>query len=130
MGMDAQEVADDAGDTAKEEDAEYVPWARFRRRKGAIKLHTLLDLRGNIPTFIEITEGTGALDAGIQPGDVIVGFGDRVIRSMDDLIFAVRKAAVGDEKTIEFYRDQEKMELTIVVGIKPDTFELDPPGEE
>ena len=33
------------------------PWARFRRRKAAIKLHTLLDLRGAIPTFIGITEG-------------------------------------------------------------------------
>jgi len=33
------------------------PWAKFRKHKGAIKLHTLLDLRGSIPTFIEITEG-------------------------------------------------------------------------
>jgi hypothetical protein len=33
------------------------PWARFRRTKGAIKLHTLLDLRGNIPTFLAITDG-------------------------------------------------------------------------
>ena len=33
------------------------PWARFRRTKGAIKLHTLLDLRGNIPSFIAITDG-------------------------------------------------------------------------
>lgn len=33
------------------------PWARFRRRKGAIKLHTLLDLRGNIPCFVRITHG-------------------------------------------------------------------------
>lgn len=33
------------------------PWARFRQRKAAVKLHTLLDLRGSIPTFIEITEG-------------------------------------------------------------------------
>ena len=32
-------------------------WARFRRRKGAVKLHTLIDLRGNIPTFIHITHG-------------------------------------------------------------------------
>ncbi len=32
------------------------PWARFRKNKAGIKLHTLLDLRGNIPTFIEITE--------------------------------------------------------------------------
>jgi hypothetical protein len=33
------------------------PWARFRRHKAAVKLHTLLDLRGNIPTFIGITDG-------------------------------------------------------------------------
>jgi hypothetical protein len=32
-------------------------WARFRRQKAAIKLHTLLDLHGNIPTFIGITDG-------------------------------------------------------------------------
>jgi len=33
------------------------PWAKFRRHKGAIKLHTLLDLRGNIPTIVFITHG-------------------------------------------------------------------------
>jgi len=33
------------------------PWARFRRRKAAVKMHTLLDLRGNIPTFIRVTDG-------------------------------------------------------------------------
>ena len=34
------------------------PWARFRKHKAAVKMHTLLDLRGNIPTFISITDGT------------------------------------------------------------------------
>ena len=33
------------------------PWARFRKTKSAVKLHTLLDLRGNIPSFVDITEG-------------------------------------------------------------------------
>ena len=33
------------------------PWARFRERKGAVKMHTLLDLHGNIPLFICVTEG-------------------------------------------------------------------------
>jgi hypothetical protein len=33
------------------------PWARFRKHKAAVKMHTLLDLHGNIPTFISITEG-------------------------------------------------------------------------
>jgi hypothetical protein len=33
------------------------PWARFRKHKAAVKMHTLLDLHGNIPTFISITDG-------------------------------------------------------------------------
>jgi hypothetical protein len=33
------------------------PWARFRQRKAAVKMHTLLDLHGNIPTFISVTDG-------------------------------------------------------------------------
>jgi hypothetical protein len=33
------------------------PWAKFRRHKAAVKMHTLLDLHGNIPTFISITSG-------------------------------------------------------------------------
>jgi IS4 transposase len=33
------------------------PWARFRRRKGAVKLHTLLDLRGSIPCFVHVSHG-------------------------------------------------------------------------
>jgi len=33
------------------------PWARFRSHKAAVKMHTLLDLHGSIPTFIRITEG-------------------------------------------------------------------------
>jgi len=33
------------------------PWARFRRRKGAVKLHTLIDLRGNIPCFVHVSAG-------------------------------------------------------------------------
>ena len=49
------------------------PWARFRSTKAAIKLHTLLDLRGPIPSFIEITDGrchdVNALDVlVVEPG--------------------------------------------------------------
>ena len=33
------------------------PWANFRKHKAAVKMHTLLDLHGNIPTFISITDG-------------------------------------------------------------------------
>jgi hypothetical protein len=53
------------------------PWARFRKRKSAIKLHTLLDLRGSIPSFISITDGkvhdVNVLDELIpEPGSIYV----------------------------------------------------------
>ena len=49
------------------------PWAKFRKRKGAIKLHTLIDLRGSIPCFIRISSGklhdVNALDdLPLEPG--------------------------------------------------------------
>jgi len=49
------------------------PWARFRKTKGAVKLHTLLNLRGNIPEFVHISPGrvhdVNALDMlAVQPG--------------------------------------------------------------
>jgi len=34
------------------------PWASFRKHKAAVKMHTLLDIRGNVPSFIEITFGS------------------------------------------------------------------------
>ena len=65
------------------------PWARFRKTKGAIKLHTLLDLRGNIPTFISITDGkvhdVNILDELIpQPGSFYIM--DRGILILNDSI--------------------------------------------
>jgi len=53
------------------------PWAQFRKTKAAIKLHTLIDLRGAIPTFIEITDGkvhdVNILDQLIpEPGSIYV----------------------------------------------------------
>jgi hypothetical protein len=35
----------------------HVPWARFRTTKGAMKMHTLLDSRGNIPSFVHVLDG-------------------------------------------------------------------------
>ncbi len=53
------------------------PWARFRTTKAGIKLHTLLDLRGNIPSFIDITDAkvhdVNILDKLIpEPGSIYV----------------------------------------------------------
>ena len=53
------------------------PWAPFRSTKAAVKMHTLLDLRGNIPSFIHISDGklhdVNALDLMIpEPGAIYV----------------------------------------------------------
>jgi Domain of unknown function (DUF4372)/Transposase DDE domain len=53
------------------------PWAHFRTTKAAVKMHTLLDLRGNIPSFIHISDGklhdVHALDLLLpEPGAIYV----------------------------------------------------------
>ena len=53
------------------------PWAKFRQRKGAIKLHTLMDLRGSIPTLIFVTHGkvhevTLLDDLLVEPGAIYI----------------------------------------------------------
>ena len=60
LGFQLEETAYAFDSTTIDLCLNLFPWARFRRRKGAVKLHTLLDLRGSIPTFIEITEGRQA----------------------------------------------------------------------
>ncbi len=63
------------------------PWAYFRKRKGAVKLHTLLDLRGNIPTVIIITHG--------RIGDV---------RLLDEITFEPGAFYVMDRAYLDFGR--------------------------
>jgi hypothetical protein len=63
------------------------PWARFRRRKGAVKLHTLLDLRGNIPCFIRISTGK-------MPD----------VKALDDLVLEPGAFYIMDRGYIDFAR--------------------------
>jgi hypothetical protein len=96
------------------------PWAQFRRRKGAVKLHTLMDLRGSIPSFIRITPGNTSdvttLDfLVLEPGAFYVmdrGYIDFVrlyrftesaaffvTRAKRDLDFRVRNSRLVDKST-------------------------------
>ena len=95
------------------------PWAQFRRRKSAVKLHTLLDLRGNIPCFIHVSEGSlhevNALDElVIEPGAYYImdrGFVDFarlyrftigqaffIIRAKENLDFRIRESRPVDHQ--------------------------------
>lgn len=68
---------------------------------------------------VEITPDTGAEKAGLKPDDVIVQVDGDKIRSMDDLILAVKRRSVGDDVVVTFYRAEKKTELTMTLGVKP-----------
>lgn len=57
LGVDLDQTAYALDSTTIDLCLSLFPWARFRRRKAAVKLHTLLDLRGNIPCFVRISDG-------------------------------------------------------------------------
>jgi len=56
VGIELQETLYALDSTTIDLCLSMFPWAKFRTTKAGVKLHTLLDLRGNIPTFIEITD--------------------------------------------------------------------------
>ena len=57
FGVDLDQVAYAFDSTLIDLCLSLFPWARFRKKKAAVKMHTLMDLRGSIPCFICITEG-------------------------------------------------------------------------
>ena len=63
------------------------PWAHFRKKKGAVKLHTLLDLKGNIPSFLHITRGNV-----------------HEVNVLDDLIFEAGAFYIMDRGYLDFER--------------------------
>ncbi len=74
--------------------------------------------------IVELTPGTNAVKAGIEPGDIIVSLDEFRIRSMDDLILEVRRTSVGDQTLIGLYRGNEYIELEMTVGDKPENLDV------
>jgi hypothetical protein len=101
------------------------PWAPFRKHKAAVKLHTLLDLRGNIPTFIRISSGkvheVNVLDELLfEPGAFYVmdkGYLDfgRLYRLAQQAAFFVIRA-----KTNQAYRRQQSHPIDKTTGLRSD----------
>ena len=94
------------------------PWAHFRRTKAAVKMHTLMDLRGNIPAFIHITDGlvheVNTLDLLLpEPGAFYImdrGFLDyeRLCRLHQGRSFFVTRAKVNTKFTRRYSRPIDK----------------------
>lgn len=57
MGVDLKQSLDALHSTTTDLCLALFPWAKFRRRKAAVKMHTLLDMHGNIPKFVRVTSG-------------------------------------------------------------------------
>jgi len=77
FGVDLDETVYALDSTTIDLCLSLFPWARFRKAKGAIKMHTLLDLRGNIPVFIRVSDGlmhdVNVLDELIpEPGSIYI----------------------------------------------------------
>jgi len=101
------------------------PWAKFRKHKGAVKLHTLLDIQGSIPVFIEITSGlvhdVNILDVLIpEPGSFYVmdrGYLDfeRLYRIKESLGYFIIRA----KKNMKFQRTESR-EVDKSTGLRCD----------
>jgi S1-C subfamily serine protease len=67
----------------------------------------------------DVSPGSGADDAGIKAGDVIVKFGNDDIGSADDLSAAVRRHQPGDKVDVTWMRGNQRMTATVTLGSRP-----------
>lgn len=66
-----------------------------------------------------VAPGSGADEAGIDPGDVIIGIEDRPVENSEDLGSTIREHAPGDEISITLIRDGEQRTITAELGVRP-----------
>jgi hypothetical protein len=126
IGVDLKQPAYAFDSTTIDLCLKLFPWAQFRRHKSAVKLHTLIDLRGSIPCFIHISSGKMAdvtsLDhLPIEPGAFYVfdrGYIDfaRLHRFTQNLAFFVTRS-----KRDMDYRRQCWREVDKSTGLRSDT---------
>jgi hypothetical protein len=126
VGVDLQQPAYAFDSTTVDLCLQLFPWAQFRRHKSAVKLHTLLDLRGSIPCFIHISSGkmadVTALDyLPIEPGSFYVfdrGYIDftRLYRFTQSLAFFVTRSKKDLAYKRQCWRAVDKS-----IGLRSDT---------
>ena len=142
MGVELEETVYALDSTTIDLCLSLFPWAQFRRRKGAVKLHTLVDLRGNIPCFVRISHGkthdVTVLDhLPIEPGSFYVmdrGYVDfrRLHRFTTSSAFFVTRAKRGLDYTRRSRRRVDKTtglrsdQAIVLVGPKTSQLYPDP----
>ena len=67
----------------------------------------------------QVIPGSPAAKAGIKPGDIIVAVDGKPVKSMDDMVAAVRSHGIGDEITVTYFQGTTKKTVSLTVGEKP-----------
>jgi len=67
----------------------------------------------------QVIPGSPAAKAGIKPGDIIVAIDGKPVKSMDDMVAAVRSHGIGDEITVTYFQGTTKKTVSLTVGEKP-----------
>jgi len=126
FGVDLKETVYAFDSTTIDLCLSLFPWAQFRRHKSAVKLHTLIDLRGNIPCFVHVSAGSMAdvrsLDLlPIEPGAFYImdrGYIDfgRLYTFTQGMAFFVTRAKRGMDFTRRCVREVDKF-----TGLKSDS---------
>lgn len=91
------------------------PWATFRENKGGIKMHTLLDLRGNLPVFVRLTE------ASVHDVNIL-----------DELYIEPAAIYVADKAYVDFFRLFNKInrQKAFFVTVAKDNMQFETVGSE
>ena len=67
-----------------------------------------------------VAESDAARTAGVAVGDIIVGFDERSVRTLDDLVNSIRLYKVGDTITLHVLRDGTALEFGVTLGERPE----------
>ena len=119
FGAEVEQVAYALDSTTIDLCLAMFPWAQFRKTKGAVKMHTLIDLRGNIPTFIRISTGkvhdVNILDELVaEPGAFYIM--DRGYVDFERLYRLTKRAAFFVTRTKDNIKLQRRYSHPLVVG--------------
>ena len=78
----------------------------------------------------ELTEDAPATNAGLKVGDIITAANDRAISGSSDLVGFVSECAVGDNVIFTVYRDGESLQISVLIGERPQQVQQEPETEE
>jgi S1-C subfamily serine protease len=63
--------------------------------------------------FADVREGSPAAKAGLKPGDILIGFGDKPINNLYDFTYALQGSKIGDTVPVKFIRDGKEMTVQV-----------------